>query len=109
MSERIDALLDALRREQPADVSFERAGGATLVKVGSDTIARIDEGHQQLVLYAPADVRAMLESEYVGAKPDPAGLAFDLSNDEHAAAGFAAIRRRARVQRVGWQYRERSP
>jgi hypothetical protein len=109
MSQRVDALLDALRREQPADFSIERSPGATEVKVGSETIARIDERRDELVVYAPADVRAVLETEYQGARPDPAGVAFDLTNDDHATAGFSLLRRRARVQRVGWQYRERSP
>ena len=109
MSQHVDALLDALRRDQPADLSIDRAPGATEVKLGPDTIARIDERREQLVVYAPADVRPMLQSKYRGARPDPAGLAFDLTNNDHAAAGFALVQRRARVERVGWQYRERSP
>ena len=109
MSQRVDALLDAFRRDEPADVSIERSPGAAEVKVGSDTIARIDERREELVVYAPPDVRSMLQHEYRGAKADPAGVAFDLRNDEHAAAGFGLLRRRARVERVGWQYREDSP
>jgi len=109
MSQRVDALLDAFRRDQPADVSVVRSPGSTEVKVGSDTIARVDEQREVLVVCAPADVRSKLQAEYPGARPDPAGVAFDLANDDQAAAGFALVRSRARVQRVGWQYRERSP
>jgi hypothetical protein len=109
MSQRVEALLDALRRDEPGDLSIERSPGGAEVKVGSDTIARIDDPREELVVYAPPDVRSRLQSEYQGARSDPAGIAFDLRNDEHAAAGLAAVRRRARVQRVGWQYREDSP
>ncbi|MGO9904926.1 MAG: hypothetical protein ACLP4R_07675 [Solirubrobacteraceae bacterium] len=109
MSQRVDALLDAFRRDEPGDIAIERSPGATEVKVGSDTIARIDERREELVVYAPSDARPMLQNEYQGARSDPAGVAFDLRNDQHAAAGFALLRRRARVQRVGWQYREDSP
>ncbi|HTP19559.1 MAG TPA: hypothetical protein VMJ65_08140 [Solirubrobacteraceae bacterium] len=109
MTERIDAMLDALQRDQPADLSIERTPGGAEVRVGPDTIASVDERHQQLVVYAPADTRSKLLGEYKTAKRDPLGVAFDLSNDDHAAAGFELVRHRARVQRVGWQYRERSP
>jgi hypothetical protein len=109
MSEPVEALLDALQRDQPADLSIVRSPSSTEVKVGVDTIARIDEQRNELVVYAPADVRSTLQAEYAGARPDPAGVAFDLTNADHAAAGFALVRSRATVQRVGWQYRERSP
>jgi hypothetical protein len=109
MSRNVDALLDALRRDQPADLSIERFPGATEVKVGADTIARIDERKEELVVYAPADVHSRLQAKFPEARPDPAGLGFDLSNSEQAAAGLALLQNRARVQRVGWQYRERSP
>jgi hypothetical protein len=109
VTERIDALLDALRRDQPADISIERSPNTTEMKVGPETIARIDEGKRALVVYAPPDVRSTLLAQYPGARPDPAGLAFDLARDDQAKAGFDLVRRRARVQRVGWQYRERSP
>ncbi len=109
MSQRVDALLDAFRRDEPGDIAIERSPGETEVKVGSDTIARIDERRQELVVYTPSEVRSMLLNEYEGARSDPVGVAFDLGNDKHAAAGFALLRRRARVQRFGWQYRERSP
>jgi hypothetical protein len=109
MTRRVDALLDALRSDQPADLSIERSPGMAQVKVGPQPIARVDERQEELVVYAPADVRSRLQADYPGARPDPAGVAFDLSNDDHAAAGLNLLRRRATVQRVGWQYRERSP
>ncbi|HTX08624.1 MAG TPA: hypothetical protein VME22_08435 [Solirubrobacteraceae bacterium] len=109
MTESIDALLDALRRDQPADLSIERSPGGAEVKIGSQPIARVDEQRGELVVYAPADVGSMLHADYPRAREDPAGVAFDLSNADDAAAGFDLVRRRARVQRVGWQYRERSP
>ena len=109
MSQRVEALLDAIRRDEPADISIERSPGATEVKVGSDTIARIDDSREELVVYAPPDVRSTLQGEYRGARSDPSGIAFDLRNDEDAASGLEAVLRRARVQRVGWQYREDSP
>lgn len=109
MSQSVDALLDAFVRDEPADVSVERSPGATEVKVGPHAIARIDARGRELVVYAPADARSLLASEYPGARPDPAGIAFDLTKGDQAAAGFDLVRRRARVQRVGWQYRERSP
>jgi hypothetical protein len=109
MSKNVDELLNALRSEEPADLSIERSPRTTEVKVGPDTIARIDDGKEELVVYAPADTRSRLQAEYPEARLDPAGLAFDLRNDEQKAAGFAMLRSRARVQRVGWQYRERSP
>lgn len=109
MSQRVDRLLDALRSDQAADLSIERSPGTTEVKVGPDTIARIDERREELVVYAPADVRSMLQAEYQGARPDPAGVAFDLGNDDYATAGFALVRRRAGVERMGWQYREGAP
>jgi hypothetical protein len=109
MTRRVDALLDALRSDQPGDLSIERSPGAAEVKVGPQTIARVDERREELVVYAPADVRSRLQADYPRARPDPAGLAFDLSNDDDAAAGLDLLRNRATVQRVGWQYRERSP
>jgi hypothetical protein len=109
MSRNVDELLDALRSEEPADLSIERSPRTTEVKVGVETIARIDEQREELIVYAPADTRSRLEAEYPDARPDPAGLGFDLRNDEQKAAGHALLRKRARVQRVGWQYRERSP
>jgi hypothetical protein len=109
MTRRVDALLDALRSDQPADLSIERSPGMAEVKVGPQPIARVDERREELVVYAPADVRSRLQADYPGARPDPAGVAFDLSNDDDAAAGFDLLRRRATVERVGWQYRERSP
>ena len=109
MSERVEALIDALQRGQPADVSIDRSPGAIVVKVGSDPIARIDVGREELVVYAPADARTQLQAEYRGARSDPAGVRFDLRNEAAAASGLALLQRRARVQRVGWQYRESSP
>ena len=109
MTSRLDALVDALRHDQPADLSIERSPGATEVKVGAQTIARIDERREQLVVYAPADVRPRIQDHYLGARPDPNGVAFDLGRDDHARAGFELVRERARVERVAWQYRERSP
>jgi hypothetical protein len=109
MSQRVDALLDALRRDQPADVSIDRSPGSAVVRVGVDAIARIDEVRERLVVYAPADTVPRLQAEYPEAQPDPAGVAFDLGNQAHADKGLALLRRRARVQRVAWQYRERSP
>ena len=109
MTERIDALLEALRRDQPADLSIERSPGIAEVKVGPAPIARVDERRNRLVVYAPADTLPKLHADYPRATADPAGVAFDLSNADDAAAGFDLVRRRARVQRVGWQYRERSP
>ncbi len=109
MTERVDALLDALRRDEPADLTIERSPGMTEVKVGPQPIARIDEVRGELIVYAPADTRSRLQADYPQARLDPAGVAFDLGNDDHAAAGFDLLRRRATVQRVGWQYRERSP
>src|ERR1700744_2098053 len=102
MSRRLDALLDEFGRGEPPDVSIERSPGTAEVKVGSDTIARVNEQREELVIYVPADFRPTLQAEYPGARPDPLGLAFDLGDDERAAAGFALLRRRARVQRVGW-------
>lgn len=109
MSRNVDALLDALRRDQPADISIERSPGETEVKVGADTIARIDERTEELVVYVPADARPRVQAQYPEARLDPDGLAFGLSNGEQKAAGLALLQNRARVQRVGWQYRERSP
>jgi hypothetical protein len=109
MSGNVDVLLDELRSEQPADLSIERSPGTSEVKVGAEAIARIDERDERLVVYAPADVRARLQAQYPEAQPDPAGLAFDLRNGDQRAAGLVLLRSRARVQRVGWQYRERSP
>lgn len=109
MSKNVDELLDELRSEEPADFSIERSPRRTEVKVGSETIARIDEQKEELVVYAPADTHSRLQAEYPYARPDPAGLGFDLRNREQNAAGHALLRKRARVQRVGWQYRERSP
>ena len=109
MSRNVDELLDELRREEPADFSIERSPRTTEVKVGEETIARIDEQQEELVVYAPADTRSRLQAEYPYARPDPAGIAFDLRNGEQKADGHALLRKRARVQRVGWQYRERSP
>jgi hypothetical protein len=109
MSERVEALIDALQRGQPADVSIGRSPGSIEVKVGSDPIARIDVGREELVVYAPADGRSRLLEEYRGASSDPAGVRFDLKDEAGAASGLALLKRRARVQRVGWQYRESSP
>jgi hypothetical protein len=109
MTPRIDALLDALESHQPADLSIERSPGIAEVKVGSQLIGRVDERREELVVYAPAAARSRLQAEYPRARPDPAGFVFDLSNDDDAAAGFDLLRRRATVERVGWQYRERSP
>lgn len=109
MSANVDALLDALLSDQPADLSIERSEGAAEVKVGAETIARVDERHEKLVVYTPADVRSRLQGQYPQAQSDPEGLAFDLRNFDQRAAGLALLRNRARVQRVGWQYRERSP
>jgi hypothetical protein len=109
MSKIVDEFLDALRRDEPADLSIERSPHTTEVKIGVETIARIDERNEELVVYAPADTRARLEAEYPEARPDPSGLGFDLRDGEQKAAGFRFLRNRARVQRVGWQYRERSP
>jgi hypothetical protein len=109
MSRRVDALLDALRSDEPADLSIERSPGTAEVKIGRRTIARVDETLEQLVVYAPADTRPRLLAEYPGAQPDRDGLAFDLTNEDQAAAGFKLVRRRATFERVGWQYRERSP
>ena len=117
MTRHVDELLDALRSDQPADLSIERSLGMAEIKVGPQPIARVDErqvverqvADEALVVYAPADVRSRLQADYPGARPDPAGVAFDLSNDDDAAAGFDLLRRRATVERVGWQYRERSP
>ena len=109
MSQNVDELLDALRRDEPADLSIERSPRTTEVKVGVETIARIDERNEELVVYVPADTRARLEAEYPEARPDPSGLGFDLRDREQHATGLRLLRSRARVQRVGWQYRERSP
>jgi hypothetical protein len=109
MTRRVDALLDALRSDEPADLSIERSPGRAEVKVGPQPIARVDERREELVVYAPADVRSRLQADYPAGRPDPAGVAFDLSNDDDAAAGLDLLRRRATVERVGWQYRERSP
>jgi hypothetical protein len=109
MSPNVDELLDALQREEPADLSIERSPRTAEVKVGVETIARIDEQKAELVVCAPADTHARLHAEYPEARLDPDGLAFDLNDGEQKAAGLALLRKRARVQRVGWQYRERSP
>jgi hypothetical protein len=109
MTSRLDALLDAFRREQPADLSIERSAGMAEVKVGRQPIARVDEQQEELVVYQPADIGSRLQVEYPGARPDPAGIAFNLSNDVDAAAGLDVLRRRATVERAAWQYRERSP
>jgi hypothetical protein len=109
MTQRVDALLDALQHHQPADLSIERSPGLTEVKVGPQPIGRVDERRESLVVYAPADVRRRLEAEYPGARPDPSGVAFDLANPDHAAAAVALLRRRATTERVAWQYRQRSP
>jgi hypothetical protein len=109
MTGRIDALFDALESDQPADFSIERSPRVTEVKLGRDTIARVDERREELVVYMPADVRSTLQAAYQGARRDPAGLAFDLTNDGQAAAGLALLRRRATIERMGWQYREGSP
>jgi hypothetical protein len=109
MSANVDALLDALRSDQPGDLLIERSPSTAEVKVGAEAIARIDEQQEKLVVYAPADVRPRLHAQFPEAQPDPAGLAFDLRNGDQRAAGLAMLRNRARVQRVGWQYRERSP
>jgi hypothetical protein len=109
MSANVDALLDELRSEQPGDLSIERSPGRAEVKIGAEAIARIDERQERLVVYAPADVRSRLQAQYPEAEPDPEGIAFDLRNGDQRAAGLVVLRNRARVQRVGWQYRERSP
>ena len=109
MSQRLDQLLDELVHDEPADVAVERSPGVTEVRIGPATIARIDERRSVLVVYAPADVRWTLQAEYPGARPDPDGVTFDLANAEQAAEGFGLLRRRAQVQRLGSQYRERSP
>jgi hypothetical protein len=109
MTERVDALLDSFRAEQPADLSIERSPRMTEIKVGAQAIAQIDEGQQQLVVFAPPDVRPKLLADYKGARADPLGVVFDLENAADAATGFSLLSHRARVERVGWQYRERSP
>jgi hypothetical protein len=109
MTQRIDQLLDSLRSDEPPDLAIERSPNRSDVKVGSDPIGWVDERREMLVVYVPADARQALQMEYPQARPDPAGLAFDLRHDDDAAAGFDLLRRRATIERRGWQYRERSP
>jgi hypothetical protein len=109
VTRRVDALLDAFRSGEPADLSIERSASTAEVKLGSQTIARVDEARQELVVYVPPDARSRVQADHPEARLDPAGVAFDLSNDHDAAVGFDLLRRRATVERVGWQYRERSP
>ena len=82
MTRRVDALLDALQSDEPADLAIERSAGMAEVKIGPQPIARVDERREELVVYAPADARPKLQAEYPRARPDPAGVAFDLSNEK---------------------------
>ena len=69
MSRNVDALLDALRRDQPADLSIERSPGATEVKVGADTIARIHERKEELVVHASVDAPFEAPGRFPEGKP----------------------------------------
>ena len=64
MSQRVDALLDAFRRDEPGDIAIERSPGATEVKVGSDldqwiSVGEAAEGRFDCPVGGPAGARGV--------------------------------------------------
>jgi hypothetical protein len=109
MTPSIEAFLAALERLPGVTLDIDAACRAGSVRAGGQVVARVDLGHERVLVHAPADFIATLQRVFPSSLPVADGIAFDLAVNGSSTEALAAIRRRAHVQQFLWQLRYHSP
>jgi hypothetical protein len=111
MSSTGDGVLSAIAGWPGIEVDVHASRDAAAVRVyGHErAIARIDLSRGEVLVRAPRDTLATFHRAFPSARVTGNGLVFDLDRSPNAAFAVAAIRRRATVERLAWQFRVQSP
>jgi hypothetical protein len=109
MSGSVEAIVAALERLPAVALDAHRPSDSAAIRVGARVIARIDRRHDTVFVSAPPDTLPTLQQAFPSGRPLGRGIEFDLARTQGAADALGAIRRRANVERLVWQFRLRSP
>jgi hypothetical protein len=109
MTPSIEELLAALERLPAVTLNIDAACRTGSVRAGGQVVARVDLGHERVLVNAPADFVATLQRVFPSSLPTADGIAFDLAVAGSSTQALAAIRRRVHVQQFLWQLRHQSP
>lgn len=94
--------------DRAGDVLRVYASAVAAIDASESPIAEIATDRAELRLELPSDLAVELASVYPAGRVEAPGLVFDLTDPAGAGQAFSALHRRASVERIGWQYRERS-
>jgi hypothetical protein len=92
-----------------SSVDFDELDASASVYAGADRIARLDVRRGEFVVHVPSDRLPALHRAFPSAQVRGDGLVFDIDQGHAASAALAALRRRANVQQLSWQFRGGSP
>jgi hypothetical protein len=105
----VASLLAAIGQIPGVDSEIDCARGAAEARVGAWVIARIDLERNCILVTAPRDAIPTLHRLCPSSRATTEGIALDLVDPQGWSEALAAVRRRAHVQRLIWQYRAASP
>jgi hypothetical protein len=109
MTPSIEALLAAVERLPAVTLDIDADCRTGSVRADGHVVARVDLGHERVLVNAPADFIATLQRDFPSSVPTADGIAFDLAVTGSFTQALAAIRRRVHVQQFVWQLRSASP
>ena len=109
MMRSVEAILRAVERVPAVKLEIDDAHTSAGVRVGARVVARIDVQHGGVLVIASANTIPSLERVFPSSRPTADGIVFGLTDARGCSEALAAIRRRARVERLVWQFRVASP
>jgi hypothetical protein len=105
----VETIVEAVERHPAIALETDDACESVAVRVGARVIARIDLRNGTVFVSSPPDTMPTLQHVFPSGRPLGRGMEFDVAGAHAAAEALAAIRRRANVERLVWQFRLRSP
>jgi hypothetical protein len=109
MSRSAEAIVAAVERLPAIALDTDHASHSAAVRVGARVIARIDLRNGSVFVSAPPDTIPTMHRVFPSGRPLGRGMQFDAAGTQGSTDALDAIRRRANVERLVWQFRLRSP
>jgi len=104
----LETMLAAVGRLPAVKVHIDDARRSASVQVGARVVGRIDLETGGVDVYAPPDRIPTLQRAFPSCRATADGIGFDRIESQSSEA-LAALRRRANVERLAWQFRVASP
>ena len=104
-----ETILSAIERVPAINVQLDDVLRSAELRVDGRLVARVDLRGGDVFVSAPAETIPTLQRLFPSARATGDGIAFHLADPRGSSEALAAIRRRASVERFGWQLGVASP